>query len=237
MRVVSLDKSPPKIASMFDKVASHYDFMNDLMTGFSHKLTRTFALRMSGFTSGMKALDLATGTGDFAFLLDRQAGGDAEIVGIDISRKMLAVATERARRKGVGDSVRFMHGDIQDLPFEDDSFDVCTIGYGIRNVPDARSAMQEILRVTKPGGRFLIVEATPPVNRHLRFLANFHFSKLIPTVAKLLMLNADAYEYFARSVDAFPIAPRFARIMEEVGWKVRYYPMFFGTVTVFAGVK
>jgi demethylmenaquinone methyltransferase / 2-methoxy-6-polyprenyl-1,4-benzoquinol methylase len=233
-----LDKSPETIALMFNRVASHYDFMNDAMSGFSHRRTRHVAINMSKFAPGQKALDLATGTGDFAFLLSKRADHQAEVVGIDISDKMLAVAKVRARKQNLEDKVIFKLADIQALPYADNTFDVCTIGYGIRNVPDAVAAMQEVLRVTKPGGRFLIVEATPPENRYLRFLSQFHFSKFIPLVARILSPDASAYKYFANSVSAFPVASKFANMMKSAGWGFVYYKsMYLGTVAVFLGIK
>lgn len=235
---VTLDKSPETIARMFNMVASHYDFMNDAMTGFSHRATRHKAIQMSRFGPGQRALDLATGTGDFAFLLDKKAQGEAFVEGIDISDKMLAVAQVRASDLGIDKKVKFRLADIHHLPYEDDSFNVCTIGYGIRNVPDPIEAMREVRRVTKPGGRFLIVEATPPVNRYLRFFADFHFSKIVPMAARILSPNSEAYEYFATSVSAFPTAPRFAQMIKQAGWRhVEYIPMYLGTVTVFLAIK
>ncbi len=233
---MTLDKSPEKIASMFDQVAYRYDLLNDLMTGFSHRRTRKVAVRMSRFSEGQTALDLATGTGDFAFLLHKQAP-KGKVVGVDISLRMLAGAKLRAKKMGI-QGVEFRHGNIMELPFDDNTFDVATIGYGIRNVPDALEAMKEIRRVVKPKGRFLIVEATPPVSRHMRFLANFHFSKIVPLIAKVFAYNSDAYHYFAKSVELFPTAPEFAETIKAAGWqKVFFHPMYFGTVTVFLAVK
>lgn len=234
--LLNLDKSPEKIAGMFDKVAVRYDLLNDLMTGFSHRLTRKVAVALSRFSDGQKALDLATGTGDFAFLLARKAPR-GEVVGVDISRKMLAGARYRQSKNGIP-NVQFEYGNIMGLEYDDETFDVATIGYGIRNVPNPLHAMREIRRVVKPGGRFLIVEATPPVTRYMRFLANFHFSKLVPFVAKFLSPSSEAYKYFAKSVDAFPTAPEFARMISKAGWsEVYYHPMYMGTVTVFLAIR
>lgn len=233
--LTTLDKSPATIAAMFNSVASHYDFMNNLMTMFSHIWTRYLALRLVNFQSGQAALDLATGTGDFVLLLHARAT-DSRVIGVDISEKMLAVAQHRAKQADA--SVEFRKEDINHLSFADSTFHVCTIGYGIRNVEDPIVVMREVLRVTKPGGRFAIVEATPPVNRYLRFFSQFYFQRLVPLVAKILSPNGAAYSYFAESVNNFPTAPRFAALMRQAGWtEVCYYPQYFGTVTVFLGKK
>ncbi len=232
---MTLDKSPEKIADMFDKVAIRYDLLNDLMTGFSHRRTRKLAVALSKFHDGQAAIDLATGTGDFAFLLARKAP-NGKIIGVDISRKMLAGARYRLSKLAF-QNVDFQYGNIYDLPFDDDTFDVATIGYGIRNVPDPVTAMREVRRVTKKGGRFLIVEATPPLSKYARFIANFHFSRLVPFVAKFLSPGGDAYHYFAKSVEQFPPAPKFAKMIAKAGWsEVYYHPMYFGTVTVFLAI-
>ncbi|RMG30997.1 MAG: bifunctional demethylmenaquinone methyltransferase/2-methoxy-6-polyprenyl-1,4-benzoquinol methylase UbiE [Methanobacteriota archaeon] len=236
VNMLTLDKSPETIAGMFDKVAVRYDLLNDVMTGFSHRLTRKIAVKLSRFSSGQKALDVATGTGDFAFLLAKRAPG-GEVIGVDISQKMLAGARYRQSKNGLK-NVRFEYGNALDLNFEDETFDVATIGYGIRNVPDPVRAMEEIRRVMRPHGRFLIVEATPPVSRYMRFLANFHFAKLVPLIAKFLTPDSDAYHYFAKSVEEFPTAPEFAKLIKKAGWAEVYYrPMYFGTVTVFLAIR
>ncbi len=233
---VKLDKSPNAIARMFNLSASHYDLMNDVMTVFNHRRTRKIATQLSDFKSGDKALDLATGTGDFAFLLQKKAQGT--VIGVDISYKMLAIALAKSRSLDNNKNISLNQVDINTLPFSDDVFDVCTIGYGIRNVVNPLSTMREVARVTKKGGRFIIVETTPPSNNQLRFLALFHFSKLAPVFAKMLSANVSAYNYFAESMSQFPKAPEFGKVIKQAGWKkVFFYPLYFGIVTIFLAIK
>lgn len=234
-----LDKSPAVISSMFDALAYKYDLMNDLMSVFSHRRTRKFALKLARFNGGKSALDLATGTGDFALLLHSSGGSSSRVTGIDLSERMLAVARVRAQRQDIANgSIDFLQGDISALPFPKDSFDVCTTSYGIRNVQDIYAVLVEVLRVTKPGGTFVIVEATPPVQPVIRFLVNFHFSRIVPLIARLFSSSAPAYDYFVRSVAGFPYPDDFASMMERAGWiKVRFFPKLLGSVTVFQGFK
>ncbi len=233
---MKLDKSPNTMASMFNLSASHYDLMNDVMTVFTHRRTRKIATQLSDFKSDEKALDLATGTGNFACLLLKKVQGT--VIGADISYKMLALALAKFRSFDFNRDLTLNQVDINNLPFLDEVFDVCTIGYGIRNVLDPLTTMKEVARVTKKGGRFIIVETTPPPNNHLRFLAFFHFSKLAPLFAKILSANVNAYNYFAESMSQFPKAPDFGKIIKRAGWKkVFYYSLYFGIVTIFLAIK
>jgi demethylmenaquinone methyltransferase/2-methoxy-6-polyprenyl-1,4-benzoquinol methylase len=239
--IYSLEKKPAVISQMFNEIAPRYDLMNDLMSGFSHKKTRKLALSL--FTSKknkLKALDLATGTGDFTILMAKQFPEIqySEIIGIDFSAGMLAYAKKRIRRLGLENKIKFKLGDILHLPFPDDFFDVLTIGYAIRNVVDIEKALKEIYRVTKPGGTFLVVEATPPLNKHARFLVKFYFEKIVTLVSKFLSSAPHGYSYFIKSVTAFDNALQFSEKLGKSGFKkVRWVPMVLGSVTVFQGIK
>ncbi len=221
---------------MFNSIADHYDRMNDIMTVFSHRRTRKIASQLSNFKPGDKALDLATGTGDFTFLLLKEAQGT--VIGTDMSDKMLSVALSRSRSLGDNKHISFTRADINQLPFSNEIFDVCTIGFGIRNVHNPLITMKEVARITKNGGRFIIVEATPPTNYLVRFLVLFYFRKIAPLIAKFFSLNSNVYKYLAESITQFPIALNFSKIIKRAGWKkVVWYPIYFETVTVFVAVK
>ncbi|UCE12542.1 MAG: ubiquinone/menaquinone biosynthesis methyltransferase [Candidatus Heimdallarchaeota archaeon] len=233
---MKLDKSPITILDMFNSIASQYDVMNDIMTGFSHRRTRKIAAQLSGFKSNEKVLDLATGTGDFAFRLYSEAQGT--IIGTDISEKMLSIALLKTRRLDANRFISYNLADITRLPFLDETFNLCTIGFGIRNVPDPLSAMIEVARVTKKGGRFIIVEATPSPHSLVKFLSLFHFQKLAPLFARLLSSNVSAYNYFAESISQFPKASDFAETIKQAGWKKVYHqPLYLGIVTIFIAIK
>src|SRR3989337_2485470 len=133
---LTVDKSPERVSVMFDSVSSCYDLMNDIMTGFSHRKTRRFALNLVHIESGQTALDLATGTGDFALLLCETPL--ETIVGVDFSLKMLASAKHKTKRRGVEERLCFVQGDILCLSFRNNTFDLCTVSFGIRNVIDIK---------------------------------------------------------------------------------------------------
>ncbi|MFX0122996.1 MAG: ubiquinone/menaquinone biosynthesis methyltransferase [Candidatus Hodarchaeota archaeon] len=231
-----LDKSPRTIIGMFNSIANQYDLMNDLMTIFSHRRTRKIATQLSDFVPSKRALDLATGTGNFTFLLFKE--GQGTIIGTDMSDKMLSIALNKSQRLGTNEHISFTFSDIDHLPFSDEIFDVCTIGYGIRNVPDPLNTMKEVARVTKKGRRFIIVEVTSPTKYQVKFLVLFYIRKLVPLIAKILSVNASAYTYLADSISQFPKAIEFSKIIKQAGWKkVFWYPLYFETVTIFLAIK
>lgn len=233
-----LDKSTFTISQMFNKVSTHYDFMNDLITGFSHRITRKKALQLVSFRSNKRVLDLATGTGDFAFLAQELMKETDVIIGVDISRRMLSIAKNKTRNRILESFLTFNLSDINHLPFQNNIFNLCTIGYGIRNVSNPSSVLKEIRRVTQKSGLLVIVEATSSSNSLIRFLSNFYFRKLVPTLARLLFLNTKAYLYLAESIVVFPSAQTFTKMITNAGWtKVKYFQMYLGTVTIFIAKK
>lgn len=237
--IYSLEKRPEIISKMFNEIAPRYDLMNDLMSGFTHKQTRKLALSL--FTSNkreLNVLDLATGTGDFAILMANSEKNIVSVTGIDFSPGMLVYAKKRVTKLKLKRPIKFQEGDILDLPFPDHQFDVLTIGYAIRNVVNVKKALKEIYRVTKPGGTFLVVEATPPLNKYARVLVRFYFEKIVTLVSKFLSSAPHGYSYFIKSVTAFDNALQFSEKLEKAGFKkVRWFPMVLGSVTVFQGFK
>lgn len=235
----SKNKDPETISQMFNEIAPRYDLMNDFMSMYTHKNTRKFALTLVKSKKPVKILDLATGTGDFAFLhaTNKKLPFD-KIVGLDFSAGMLKVGKDRSKKLGLSEKISFIKGDIMNLPFEDNKFDLLTIGYGIRNVVDIPYGLKEIYRVTKPGGSFLVVEATPPLNKIWRFLIHFYFEKIVTRLSSIFSSAPVGYSYFIKSVTAFYNAKEFQKKLEEAGFKkVRWFPQVMGSVTVFQGVK
>lgn len=233
------NKDPKAVSDMFDNIAQRYDLMNDFMSFYTHKKTRKFALTLVRSKKPIKILDLATGTGDFAFLHARNKNLPyKEITGLDFSRGMLRVGKLRRKKLGLEKKIKFVKGDIMNMPFKDNEFDLLTIGYGIRNVVDIPKGLKEIYRVTKPGGSFLVVEATPPLNKVWRYLVRFYFERVVTRMSNIFSSAPGGYDYFMKSVTAFYNALEFTKKLQEAGFKkVRWYPQVGGSVTVFQGVK
>ncbi len=237
-RSTKLDKSIPTIIAMFSQISKNYDFMNNLMTGFSHKRTRKKALQLVPVLSDQIVLDLATGTGDFVFQTLNMLKEINMIIGIDITEKMLSIAKDRSRKEKFKNLASFSLADITYLPFHTEAFNLCTIGYGIRNIQNPMSVLKEIWRVTKESGHLIIVEATPPNNSIVKFLLDFYFRKIIPIITKLLFLETNAYRYLAESIAQFPSTQRIVKIMKNAGWKkVIHFSMYYGAVTIFFAKK
>jgi len=198
--------SPDAVRTMFDRIAPVYDAMNRVMTaGLDQRwrrLTAEVAVR-----EGDRVLDACCGTGDLA-VADLRAG--ARVVGLDFSERML----ERARRKSA--EVEWVRGDLLELPFEDESFDAATVGFGVRNVADLERALRELRRVLRPGGRLGILETTTP-RGPLRIFYRLWFDRIVPLLGKLLR-GGSAYTYLPASVRRFPGPEDLAALLRDAGF-------------------
>jgi demethylmenaquinone methyltransferase/2-methoxy-6-polyprenyl-1,4-benzoquinol methylase len=186
------------VEGMFDRIAGGYDRVNDWMTGGMHRLWKRRLVRLVGPSHGQAALDLATGTGDIARLLRQAIGGEGRVVGLDFSAGMLGFA----RQHPVGAGIEWLQGDMLALPFPDASFDVVTVGFGLRNVADLDRALAEIARVLRPGGRFGSLETGRPRWAVMRAVVGLH-SAAAPVLGRLMAGEGDAYRYLHASAQAF----------------------------------
>ncbi|MHA2387942.1 MAG: ubiquinone/menaquinone biosynthesis methyltransferase [Candidatus Hodarchaeales archaeon] len=231
-----LDKTPNVISKMFTSLAPRYDLMNDVMTGFTHHHTRKFALELIREKQIDRILDLASGTGDFAFLLNNLLKSETVIIGCDFSRGMLEIARHRLQTiQNVAEKkLAFFCSDINHLPFSDKIFDVCSIIYGLRNVQDPLGVLHEIYRLTKPNGRLVIVEANIPLNPIIRFLLSFYFKKIVPIIASLFASNVQAYDYYFKSVEQFIAPIGLLKLLKKSNWnQVTINRLLFDTVIVY----
>ena len=218
---------------MFTNIAPKYDLMNDIMTGFTHKRTRKFAFNLLNLTKKENLIDLASGTGDFAFLVSSSLK-ENEIIAVDFSEGMLDKALQK--KNELNRKISFIASDISYLPFLDESIDVSSICYGIRNVEDLDQVLHEISRITK--SRFLIVESSIPSNRLIRFLITFYFKKIVPLIAKVFSSDAKAYNYYFESVKDFTPPKKFMRKLKSGNWKkLIYKQLFMGSVSIYLVFK
>lgn len=234
----TLDKAPQKISAMFDQVAGTYDFLNHLLSFNRDKKWRRALLQKSKLLPAERVCDLACGTGDLTFeFASRMLGG--EIVGVDFSEKMLNKAREKLTGREFKTHVEFMQGDILNLPFPDEKFEIVTIAFGIRNVANLEQALLEMKRILKPGGKLLILEFSKPPNPLFRVFYNFYKNKIMPLVVKKLAGSVySAYEYLDQSITAFHSAPQLKNIMTSLGFaEVRFFYKTSGVVAIHRGVK
>lgn len=224
--------APLGSGAMFDCIAPRYDLVNRVISLGIDRRWRRETVRALGLRQGARVLDLATGTGDLAILIGRDAP-TVSLVGLDPSREMLGICEQKAAAAGLDDRLRLEEGVAEDLPFEDRSFDAVTMAFGIRNVPDRPAALREIARVLKPGGRAAILELSEPRRGLLAPFARFHVHQVVPRLGALLSRSRE-YAYLQASIAAFPPPDEFAATMNANHLKVlSVSPMTFGTVCLF----
>jgi demethylmenaquinone methyltransferase/2-methoxy-6-polyprenyl-1,4-benzoquinol methylase len=227
---------------MFADIAPTYDFLNHLLSASRDKAWRRAAGRLAAPQAGERVLDACTGTGDFAFELARQAEGRAWVIGTDFCREMLGLAKSK-RLRGRPPGVALAAADTLSLPFADRSFDLVTIGFGIRNVRDLDAALREIHRLLRPGGRVLILEFTTPRWAWFRRLFGLYFDHILPRVGRRLAAAPDpdlddAYRYLPMSVRAFPDAAGLAAAMAAAGFeRVEHHLLTLGIVAMHLGFR
>jgi demethylmenaquinone methyltransferase / 2-methoxy-6-polyprenyl-1,4-benzoquinol methylase len=211
---------------MFDRIARVYDLMNSVMTAGMHHRWRERAADLAGAGPGTRALDVATGTGDLAIEL---AARGADVTGLDFSEKML----ELARGKAPG--VEWVRGNALELPFGDGEFDAVTVGFGARNFSDLRCGLSEMARVTRPGGRVVLLEITTPQKPPLSWFFQVWFDRLVPALGRLAG-DPDAYSYLPSSVRRFPGPRELAAELAEAGLEdVRWLLTAGGIIAIHAG--
>jgi demethylmenaquinone methyltransferase/2-methoxy-6-polyprenyl-1,4-benzoquinol methylase len=229
MSRANLSKDPDEVAAMFDGVAKRYDLVNDLLSLGRTKAWRRAATKIIAPAPGMQILDVAAGPGSSSEPLHK-AG--ATVFATDFSEGMLAVGRKSRPY------LNFSKADALNLPFEANRFDVVTISYGLRNTSDYPKALAEALRVTKPGGRMVVVEFSHPTWRPFRTLYTEYLMKALPAIARKSSSNPDAYVYLAESIRAWPDQKALAAAMEKAGWgQISWKNLTGGVVAVHSGIK
>ncbi len=235
------------VSDMFARISRRYDLMNTVMSGGRHYAWRRLAVKMAVSElsqSHHRALDVATGTGDFAFDLARREEIES-VIGIDFARPMMVLGRRKAERQSnasnasVASAVSFAEGDAHALPFADDSFICATVGFGIRNFADVPRALSEMARVVAPGGRVVSLEivrldGNGPVSR----LARFHFRYITPWIGAALAGDREAYTYLPQSAQGFMSASELGHAMQDAGLKlIAHRQLAMGTVAIHVGEK
>lgn len=210
MTRASLDKDPRDVAAMFDDVAGKYDLTNDVLSLGQDRLWRRAVVKAVDARPGQTVLDIAAGTGTSS---EPFADGGVNVVPADFSLGMLRVG--RRRRPDLG----FTAADAMRLPFADDSFDVVTMSFGLRNVASVDTTLREFLRVTKPGGRMVICEFSQPTNRAFRKVYREYLMRSLPPIARKVSSNPESYVYLAESIQAWPAQRELAEQVRAAGWE------------------
>ena len=237
-KTVNVEEKADKVAEVFHSVAAKYDLMNDLMSGGVHRLWKRITIEMSGVRRGDKVLDIAGGTGDLTAKFSRIVGSEGTVVLADINDSMLKVGRDRLMDRGVVNNVRFSQADAQYLPFPDNTFDVITIAFGLRNVTDKDLALRSMLRVLKPGGRLLVLEFSKPANPVLSKVYDTYSFSILPKLGKLFADDSDSYQYLAESIRMHPDQQTLQNMMDDAGFaNTDFHNMTGGVVAQHRGVK
>jgi demethylmenaquinone methyltransferase / 2-methoxy-6-polyprenyl-1,4-benzoquinol methylase len=225
--------APEIVRAMFDRIAPRYDLMNRLMTGWQDERWRRAAAEVALQGGATRVLDAATGTGALAQVL--LAGGAEEVVALDASSEMLIGA---ASRLAGCDAIHLLHGDVMQLPFNDGAFDACTIGFGLRNLPDYQLGIDELARVLAPGGRLIVLELSPLPESWFGRLFELFFGRGVPIVGGVVTGDRGAYRYLPESVRNFPDAATLAGMMHNAGLaNIRWRYFGAGSVALHVGDK
>lgn len=217
------------VASLFDSIATRYDLVNDLQSFGMHRRWKRRLVEIAEVRRGEPALDACCGTGDIAMAL---AGAGARVTGMDFSRSMLA---EAARRPVPGDAIppQFVIGDALSMPFDDGSFDLVTIAYGLRNLADLDRGLGELWRVLRPGGRLAALEFGAPKSALARRLWFWHLGWVIPWYGRLFAGNAAAYAYILDSLLCYPDADAVAMRLSRLGFeRIRVFSILGGVMSI-----
>ena len=233
-----------KVSNLFARIARRYDFINDAQSFFLHRWWKRKMIRLAAPVASERALDLCCGTGDISFRLTR-AG--ARVTGLDFSAAMLGVALRRMRSQAGSlrleraeeiSSPQFLQGDAQRLPFSDDSFEVISVAYGLRNLADWEKGLDEMWRVAKPGGRLLVLDFGKPDNGLWRWLYFTYLKCFVPMLGLVFAGDAHAYGYILESLQHFPAQEGVSRKLRELGGlDVRVHNFLCGAMSIVAGRK
>ncbi|WP_455236770.1 bifunctional demethylmenaquinone methyltransferase/2-methoxy-6-polyprenyl-1,4-benzoquinol methylase UbiE [Psychrobacter aquimaris] len=237
-KTVNKAEKQARVADVFTSVAKKYDIMNDLMSFGIHRLWKRYAISLSGVRAGQHVLDIAGGTGDLAKVFSREVGKNGHVVLSDINAAMLEVGRERLINAGCN-NVDFVLANAETLaPFDDNSFDLVTISFGLRNVTDKDAALKSMYRVLKPGGRLLILEFSKPVFEPLSKAYDLYSFTALPIMGKLIANDSESYQYLAESIRMHPDQQTLKQMMQQAGFEnCDYHNLTAGIVAVHRGFK
>lgn len=225
-----------QVEEMFDNIAHRYDFLNHLLSFGIDIRWRKKAVKSLADIQPKRILDVASGTGDFAF--EALSLKPTKVIGFDLSEGMMKFGREKAMEIGVENVVDFVKGDSEKMPFDDGAFDAITVGFGVRNFENLEDGLREMHRVLRTGGRVAILEASEPDNAILKAFHSLYFGKIVPFIGRLFSKDARAYSYLPESTAAFPKGKNFVAICQKIGFRnVNWQPLTFGACAFYTMEK
>ncbi len=226
-----------QVTNMFDNIASKYDLLNRVLTLGIDTIWRKKAIAMLNPNDHKVILDVATGTADVALELNKQLS-PTQVIGMDISSEMIHHGNQKIAKKNLQNVITLEIGDSEALKYDTDQFDAVTAVFGVRNFENLAKGLSEMYRVTRPGGKTVILEFSRPKMFPFKQLYNFYFSKILPFIGSKTSKDDKAYTYLYESVQAFPDYEKFGAILEKVGFRsVQWKSLSLGICTIYTGIK
>lgn len=226
------------VRGVFDSVAARYDVMNDVMSMGVHRLWKRYTVELAQLRPGQRVLDLAGGTGDLTALMLPQVLPNGSVTLSDINAAMLSEGRKRLLDAGFAKGLDLALANAEALPFADASYDLVTIGFGLRNVTDKQRALASMFRVLKPGGRLLVLEFSKPTSGLLSKVYDEYSFRYLPRMGRMIAGDEDSYRYLAESIRKHPDQETLKGMLEQAGFaRVSYYNLTGGVVAVHRGFK
>ncbi|MAO48379.1 MAG: bifunctional demethylmenaquinone methyltransferase/2-methoxy-6-polyprenyl-1,4-benzoquinol methylase UbiE [Aequorivita sp.] len=226
-----------QVEQMFDTISENYDGLNRVISLGSDVKWRKKVIKMVAETRPKTILDIATGTGDLAIQFAEKTSAE-KIVGLDLSEGMLSVARKKVSGKNISEKIEFVQADSEALPFDDNTFDVITVSFGIRNFENLEKGLSDIYRVLKKGGIFVILETSVPSKFPFKQGYYFYSKNVLPLVGKLFSKDKVAYKYLSESASVFPHGEVLNNILRKIGFnEVKNKPQTFGVATIYNATK
>ena len=236
-RQVDSQEKSKMVGNVFDAVSENYDLMNDLMSFGIHRLWKKVAIESSGLRADFKVLDLAGGTGDMVKLMKERIKEEGLIVLSDINRKMLEEGRDRLIDEGI-EGINLAQIDAQYLPFRNETFDLVTIAFGLRNVTNKEKALKSILGSLKKGGKLIVLEFSKPTNESFREIYDIFSFEVIPKIGEVIANTEESYRYLAESIRMHPTQEELKELMEKSGFtECNYDNLTNGVVAIHSGIK
>ena len=234
---VDADEKADLVGNVFDTVSENYDLMNDLMSFGIHRLWKKVTIETSGLREDFVVLDLAGGTGDMVKLMREKISERGTLILSDINQSMLMEGRDRLINEGI-EGIHAAQIDAQFLPFQDNTFDLITIAFGLRNVTDKEKALKAILNALKPGGKLVILEFSRPQNEAFREIYDLFSFEVIPKIGALIAQTEESYRYLAESIRMHPTQDELKVMMEASGFtKCKFDNLTNGVVAIHSGQK
>lgn len=235
---VAVEEKVKKVKSVFDSVASNYDIMNDVMSLGIHRFWKRHTIELSGIRPGNVVLDLAGGTGDLTKQFSKRVGKTGKVVLADINESMVRVGRDRLTDLGIIGNVDYVISNAEALNYADNTFDLVTIAFGLRNVTNKDQALAEIYRVLKPGGQLMVLEFSKVTQPLMAKAYDFYSFKILPKLGKMIANDEESYQYLAESIRMHPDQETLKSMMIDAGFdKAEYLNMSNGIVALHRGWK